>query len=205
MHLEAIKSEQREIFKRLRAFKEYYLTGGTALALQIGHRISLDFDFFSQREIPKSLLSEIKKIFGEYKIKIEVNHPEQLTVKLNETGLTFVKYPFPLIFKLIKYKGIKILSVPEIAATKAFTLGHRATLKDYVDIYFILKEGHISLREIIEISRKKFKDEFNQRLFLEQLLYLEDVEDVPIEFLKEEPTKLQIQKFFEKEIAKLKI
>jgi hypothetical protein len=205
MHLEAIKSEQKEIFKKLRYFKEYYLAGGTALALQIGHRISVDFDFFYDKKIPQSLLGKIRRIFKEYKIKTEVNNPEQLTVSLTGVTLTFVKYPFPLIFKLNEYQGVKLLSVPEIAVTKAFTIGHRATLKDYVDLYFILEERHCSLEEIIKISKKKFKDEFNQRLFLEQLIYLEDVEDMEIEYLKEQPTKVQIRDLFEKEVKGLKI
>jgi len=205
MHPEAIKSEQKKIFKKLKNFQEYYLAGGTALALQIGHRISIDFDFFSEKEIPQSLLPKIRRIFKEHKLKVEVNNPEQLTVNLKGVNLTFLKYPFPLIFKLTEYQGVKLLSVPEIAATKAYTIGQRATLKDYVDLYFILKEKHFSLEKIIAISKKKFKGEFNQRLFLEQLIYLEDVEEMEIEFLREKPTKRQLQKFFEKEVSKLKI
>lgn len=205
MHPEAIKSEQKKVLEGLKKFKEYYLAGGTALALQIGHRISVDFDFFDEKAIPKNLLPKIRRVFDKYKIKVEVNNSEQLTVSLNEVSLTFVKYPFPQIFALIECQGIKLLSVPEIASTKAFTISHRATLKDYVDLYFILKERHCLLSEIIKISERKFKDEFNRRLFLEQLIYLEDVEDIEIEFLKDKPTKLQIQKFFENEVRKLKI
>jgi hypothetical protein len=201
----AIKSEQKKIFEKLKNFKEYYLAGGTALALQIGHRISMDFDFFSQKEIPQNLLSKVKRVFNEYKIKIEVNNPEQLTLTLNETRLTFVKYPFPIILKLVEYQGVKMLSIVEIGATKAYTLGRRATLKDYVDLYFILKEKYASLEQIIRLAQRKFKDKFDKRLFLEQLIYLEDVEDIEIEFLKEKPTKNQIQKFFEKEVSKIKI
>lgn len=205
MHLEALKSEQKRILKKLRNFKEYYLAGGTALALQIGHRISVDFDFFTTKEIPSNLFEKVKRIFKGYKISAEVNNLEQLTVEIDGVGLTFVKYPFPLIFKLVEYQGIYLLSVEEIASTKAFSIGRRATLKDYVDLYFILKEKHCSLEKIIEVCKKKFKDEFNQRLFLEQLIYLKDIEDVPIEFLKEKPTKVQMQRFFEKEVAGLRI
>lgn len=205
MRLEVIKSEQKKIFEKLKNFKEYYLAGGTALAFQIGHRISVDFDFFSPKDIPKYLLSKIKRLFKEYKVKVEVNNPEQLTVTLNEVHLTFLKYPFPIILKLVKHQGVKMLSIPEIAATKAYTIGHQATLKDYVDLYFILKEKHTTLERIINLAQKKFKNEFNTRLFLEQLIYLEDIEDIEIEYLKEKPTKAQIQKFFEKEVSKLKI
>lgn len=205
MHPEVLKLKQKKIFKGLRDFKEYYLAGGTALALQIGHRISVDFDFFSKKDIPKSLINKIRRIFKEYKIKVEVSNPRQLTVSLDGVDITFVKHPFPLLFKLVEYQGVKLLSASEIAATKAYTIGHRAALKDYIDLYFILKEKQSSLKKIIEISKKKFKEEFNQRLFLEQLIYLEDVEDMEIRYLKIKPMKKEIQKFFEREVEKLKI
>ena len=205
MHPEAITLEQRRIFDKLRGFPEYYLAGGTALALQIGHRTSVDFDFFSKKEIPAQLLSKLRKIFKNSKITIIVNHPEQLTVTIDRTNLTFVKYSFPLIFKLKEYQGVKLLSIQEIAATKAYTLGRRATLKDYVDLYFVLKEKYLTLQKLIGICQKKYKDEFGPRLFLEQLIYLEDVEDMKIQFLKKPVLKEKMIKFFEKEIKKIKL
>ena len=66
MQLAALKLEQRKIFKKLRYFSEFYLVGGTALALQIGHRISVDFDLFSTKEIPPALLPRAKRIFKEF-------------------------------------------------------------------------------------------------------------------------------------------
>ena len=106
---------------------------------------------------------------------------------------------------MITYQEVKFLSVPEIAATKAYTVGRRPNFKDYVDLYFILKEKFISLPGIINICEKKYKDEFNDRLFLEQLVYLEDVIEAPIQFLKKPVTKEEMLKFFEKEIKKLKL
>ena len=138
MFSEAIKLEQRGVFDKLKNFPEFYLAGGTALALQIGHRISVDFDLFFGRNLPDSLLKKVRRIFKGSKIKVQINHSEQLTLNLNSTQLTFVKYPYPLISKLETYQRVKLLSVPEIAATKAFTVGRRITFKDYVDLYFIL-------------------------------------------------------------------
>lgn len=205
MHPEAISSEQKKIFDRLKNFPDYYLAGGTALALQIGHRISIDFDFFSKEEIPFQLLPKIKKIFKDYKIKTIVSHSEQLTVSIDGVNLTFVKYPFPLIFKLKRYKGLKLLSVPEIAAAKAYSLGRRATLKDYVDLYWIIKNKYLTLKKLIGITQRKYKQVFDPRLFLEQLIYLKDVADIEMQFLEKKVTKKEIQNFFEKEVRKLKL
>ena len=205
MRIEVLKSEQKEIFKRLKHFPEFYLVGGTALALQIGHRISVDFDLFSAKEIPPTLLPKIKRVFKEFKIKTVINHSEQLSVMVNETKLDFVKYNFPLILKLIKFEEVKILPAAEIAATKAYVLNHRGTLKDYVDLYFVLKNKYTTLEKIKKIAEKKYNDEFNFRLFLEQLVYLEDVKDIEIQFLRKPISKEQMAKFFQEEIKKIKL
>lgn len=204
MHPEVLTSKQKEIFSKLKNFPEFYLAGGTALALQIGHRISVDFDFFSEKEIPSELLPKIKKIFRDSKVEVVVDHSEQLTVSITGINLTFAKYPFPPIFRLKKYKGIKMLSVSEIAATKSYSLGRRATLKDYVDLYYLLKEKYLTLQKLINITKKKYK-EFDPRLFLEQLIFLEDVEDIEIQFLKKRVSKKEIEKFFQSQIKELKL
>lgn len=205
MNPEAIPLENREIFKRLKNFREFYLAGGTALALQIGHRISIDFDLFTNNELQKKLLNDLEWTYKDFKIKIEVNTPEQLTVFIEKIGLTFLKYPFPLIFDLVEFQGLKMLKVPEIGSTKAYSIGRRATFKDYVDLYFILKERHSSLEEIIDISEKKYGEAFNKRLFLEQLIYFKDVSEIKIKFLKEKVNKKQLESFFKNLIKKIKI
>lgn len=205
MHLEAITSKRRKIFDKLKDFSEYYLAGGTALALQIGHRVSIDFDLFAKENISSNLLRKIRRVFKDNQIKIIVSHSEQLSVKINNTKIDFVKYNFPLVSEPIKFEGLKILSVPEIALTKAFTLSYRGTMKDYVDLYFILKEKYITLKEIKKGAEKKYKDEFNFRLFLEQVVYLEDIQEEEIEFLRDKVAKEEIKTFFEKEIKKTKI
>ena len=205
MFSEAIKLEQRKIFEKLKHFPEFYLVGGTALALQIGHRISIDFDLFSEKEIPPGLLDKAKRIFKEFKIEIIMNHSEQLSVLIDKTKIDFVKYNFPPASDLLEFRGVKLLSVPEIATAKAYTVGRRITFKDYIDLYFILKKKFVSLQKIISICKKKYKNEFNERLFLEQLVSLEEAEEVPIEFLKKTVSKKEMIKFFEKEIKKIKI
>ncbi len=136
MHLEVLKSKQREILSKLKNFPSFYLRGGTALALQIGHRISIYFDLFSKRDIPADLIEKVEKIFKDFKVNIIINISEQLSVEIDNTKLDFVKYPFPLLLDLVKFDGVSILKIPEIAAMKAYTIGRRATLKDYI-AYFI--------------------------------------------------------------------
>ena len=205
MHPEALKLKQKKIFESLNKFPEFYLAGGTALALQIGHRISVDFDFFSNKDIPSTLIEKVKQVFNGFKIKIILNHSEQLTVLIDDVRLDFIKYKFPLILELIKFENIKIVKIPEIAAMKAYALNYRGTYKDYIDLYFILKNNYATLENIKEIANRKYKDAFDFRLFLEQIVYLKDIKKEKIDFLKRKVNIKEIEKFFEKEIEKIKV
>lgn len=205
MQLAALKSEQQEIFKRLKNFPEFCLVGGTALALQLGHRLSIDFDLFSKREIPKSLLPKAKRVFAGFKVRTILNHSEQLSIVVGRTKVDFVKYSFPLLLKTIGVEGVKLVAVSEIAVMKAFAIGQRGTMKDYVDLYFIIKEKHTTLENIKKLAERKYKDEFNFRLFLEQLIYTSDVKRERIEFLREPVTEAQMAAFFTEQIKKLKL
>lgn len=96
-----------------------------------------------------------------------------------------------------------MLPISAIAVMKAYALGRRATYKDYVDLYFVLRERHTSLSAITETAKRVYGDEFGIRLFLEQLVYLKDVREAPIRFLKKPVTKTEIESFFRKEVGKM--
>ena len=205
MYPEALTEKGRELFPLLRSFADFYLAGGTALALQIGHRVSADFDLFSDREIPHDLFSETKKVFAGREIALSVRNPDELTIFVDGIKATFLHYPFPVLGEKVLLDGLAILSVPEIAATKAYTIGRRGSFKDYADLYFILSGQHASLADIADLAKKKYGGEFNGRLFLEQLLWLDDLADTEIIFLKPAVDKNQIKRLFEEKIRELRI
>jgi predicted nucleotidyltransferase component of viral defense system len=201
MHREVLTKRATELFELLSRFPGFYLAGGTALALQIGHRVSVDFDLFSDKNIERSLLSRVGRVFSDAaSIAPLVNNADELTALVDDVKITFLKYPFPTFDPFVIYETVPLLSVREIAATKAYTIGRRGAYKDYIDLYFILSEQHATLTEIIEIAEKKFGVEFNSRLFLEQLVYLDDVEDTEIQFLKHAVTRSELLSFFETNI-----
>lgn len=205
MYQEALSKEGRNIFVELKNFPEFYLAGGTALAIQIGHRISVDFDLSSPEEISKGLFPKIKKIFSSKKIALSISNPDELTIFINDIKISFTRYPFPIISDLVECEKVKLAGIKEIAAMKAYAIGRRGSYKDYIDLYFIISEGLASLEEIINISEKKFGLEFNSRLFLEQLTYLEDIEDTDILFLENKVGKSELEAFFEEMIKKLEL
>lgn len=205
MHPEALNVKGKEIFPKLKHFSDFYLAGGTALALQIGHRISVDFDLFSENDIQENLLKKAREIFARQEFEISVNNKEELTFFINGVKISFIKYPFPVLGDFVNYEGVKLLNLKELCATKAYTIGRRGSFKDYVDLYFAVSLKYAGLMEIIELAEKKYAGEFNSRLFLEQLIYLEDIEDTEILFLAESADKIKIEKFFKAEIQKLNL
>ena len=202
MHLEALTEKAAAFLKYLPLFNGFYLAGGTALALQLGHRVSVDFDLFSLQKIEKHLLPLVKKTLPA-DITISVNNAEELTIFADDIKITFLYYPFPLVEALTSINALDVLSVREIGITKAYTIGRRGSFKDYVDLYVIITGGFASLTDIITLSQKKFGAEFNTRLFLEQIIYLEDIEDTDILFLTKSISKKEIQQFFEEQVKTL--
>lgn len=203
MHAEALDKNIGALFPVLVKFPDFYLGGGTALAFQIGHRISKDLDLFSDKPIGKGLLPKARKVFSGREIKPLVNTADELTILVDGTKITFLYYPYPVLLGFVFYRKVRLLSVKEIAASKMYTIGRRGEFKDYVDLYYVLKENHASLDELISVSQNKYGSEFNPRLLLEQLVYLQDLETTEIIFLKESVSKTRLQRFMEQQAGKL--
>lgn len=204
MHPEALTEQGKGIFPRLAQFSGFYLAGGTALALQIGHRVSVDFDLFSDHAIEKTLFDQVKKVYADFPVNPSVNNADELTVFVGDAKLTFLHYPFPVLLDTAVEEGVKMLSVPELAATKAYTIGRRGSYRDYIDLYFVIAEKFAKLEEIIRLAEQKYSDAFNGRLFLEQLMYLNDIENTEIHQLRGAPVdKTSLENFFTEEIKKI--
>jgi len=197
MHREVLTKSAAELFGSLARFSGFYLAGGTALALQIGHRLSVDFDLFSPDEIDRALFQRIRRVFLGADISPLVNNADELTVLVNNVKITFLKYPFPPDEPFVVYENIPLLSVRDITVTKAYTIGRRGSYKDYVDLYFIIAEQHTTLADIVQGAEQKYGADFNSRLFLEQLVYMDDIEDTEIKFLKPSILPGDVRSFFE--------
>ena len=202
-----LTDEMQKIYPLLGEFQDdFYLAGGTGLALLIGHRISVDFDFFSDKPIKKTLVRKIEEIFSKFQIQIVLNTKDELTVIVGDTKITFLYYPFPKVLPLEVDDKIQILSTKEILASKAYSIGRRGIYKDYIDLYAGLNDNLISLSEILDIAKNKYGPAFNDRLFLEQLLYLDDVEEIQIVMIDRPlPSKKELIDFFSSKILEIKI
>lgn len=201
MHQEVLTKEQAELLPLVKKFiKDFGLVGGTAIALQIGHRRSIDFDLFSYREFNNAKIRKLIIKSGHKIGKVYKDETGQFTFFVNKVQFTFFYYPFEI--ELAKHFE-KILRMPDLltlAAMKAYALGRRAKWKDYVDLYFIINKYH-SIEKIVKRSQAIFKGEFNERIFREQLVYFKDIDyQEEVEFLpgfsvSDEKVKKELIKF----------
>ncbi len=168
--------------------------------LQIGHRRSYDFDCFTEKKLPKTLLHKTRKLFGS-SIVIEVDEEWMLTVR-TKTGVevSFVEHPYPLLQKPIKTPSISLFHMDDLAANKANVIGRRPAWRDYVDLFVLLKWKLYTIDSLIRLAEKKFSGEFNPKLFLQQLVFFDDVKVVDTAFLKNSSTAEEIKTFLSEQV-----
>ena len=194
LHKEILTKEQIKLLPLISKFyKNFGLVGGTAVALQIGHRRSVDFDLFSPAKFGnQSLLNQILDFQAPN--EIIVNKLGELTLILNGVKFTFFRFPYNIAYSENFDGVIKMPNLLTLAAMKAFAIGQRSKWKDYVDMYFILKD-HYSVQEISASGKKEFGDQFNEKLFRSQLAYFDDISyKEPVAFLPGFETKDSIIK-----------
>ena len=195
IHLELLGKKRQSVLEKLSIFKkEGFLAGGTALMLQIAHRYSFDFDLFFQRPLKDANYRKLQSLFDIEQTRVK-NQDLFLLMTKDGVEINFVHYYFPRLFKPISTKYLSLYDTRDIAADKAITLGRRATWRDYFDLFYFLYKKIFTLDQIIDLAERKFKVEFNPALFLEQLIYYEDIQDQRLTFYKEKFSPEFIKKF----------
>ena len=198
MNKQVLNFDQLQLVPLLKSFSQsYYLAGGTAIALHLGHRRSLDFDLFTDKSFDPMQLRA--KILHGHKIDQTFSQGEgELTVLINKVKITFFHYPFLVERSDLFADIIRLPDLLILGAMKAFALGRRAKWKDYVDLYFIFQKH--SLQELMDKTNSIFKSEFNEKLFRTQLSYFEDIDySEEIEYMTGfEKKDDEIKRFLEK-------
>ncbi len=196
MYKHVLTQQQIELLPLIKEFaKEFYLVGGTAVALHIGHRRSIDFDLFTNRDIKRKRIKRFieKHQFPTTDILYEAY--DQLHVVVNSVKMTFFHFPHHIEHPIEFEEIIQIPSLMNLAAMKAYALGGRAKWKDYVDLYFLLKD-YCNLQEISHQAKDIFGSFFNEKLFREQLAYFKDIDyRENVEFVGTEISEDEIKEF----------
>jgi hypothetical protein len=196
MFTNILTANQVELLPLVKEFSpDYYLVGGTAIALHLGHRRSIDFDLFTSGRIKKQ---SIKRIIDCHKCPVSdilFEDSEQLHLVINDVKLTFFSYPYRIDAPIDFDRIIHMPDILTLAAMKAYALSGRAKWKDYVDIYMLLKD-HFSLAQISEKSKDLFSTYYNEKLFREQLCYFQDLDySEKVDFVVEPVSDEEIKRF----------
>ena len=184
LSIQTIQPDTLELLKHLSAFPELSATrlvGGTALALQYGHRMSVDLDFFGQLPQDKEELIAIAKQVGEAVVLNKSNFILQMTI--NNVKVDFVDYSrYVWIDEPVKGDGFVLASDKDIAAMIVNAIMGRGTRKDFVDLFVLLQ--HYSLAEILDFYKQKYPEHSEYRALL-SMTYFEDAEmqDMPKMFI----------------------
>lgn len=175
-----------------------YLAGGTAAALHLGHRYSYDLDFFTPKRFDaKAVLRKLKKI-KEY--RLEKMSWQTVLGYIGNIQCTLFFYQYPLLADTYEFRKCRVADLKDLAAMKIAALSDRGVKRDFVDLYFIIREGKISLEETLDLYGKKFNvPEANRFHILRSLMYFADAENQRMPRMLKNVSWKEIKKFLEQE------
>ncbi|MCL4514505.1 MAG: nucleotidyl transferase AbiEii/AbiGii toxin family protein [Firmicutes bacterium] len=154
----------------------FYLAGGTGLALQLGHRISGDLDFFCPEEFEPWSLKDRLAAAGQFAVASEARGT--LHGIFNSAKVSFLKYSYPLLFPTKNLTGIEIADYREIALMKITAISSRGSKKDFVDLYFVCQEYSLIL--LMDLFEEKYrKASYSKYHILKSLTFFEDADAEP--------------------------
>jgi len=178
MFEKAIDSKTRQVLRKIRetqVLENFYLAGGTALSLILGHRKSIDLDFFSS-SFPKFeiLVAKLKTLNP----KVINQDKGTLDLYIDGVKVSFLEYKYPLVGDFLEFDQVKVASLEDIACMKLSAISSRGSKKDFIDLYFILQK--FSLGELLALFEKKFKGvNYQMSHILKSLVYFEEAEKQP--------------------------
>lgn len=179
MYKEAIDKQTRRVWRKIAKSgiaDNFYLAGGTALAVHFGHRKSIDLDFFSQEDFSTSDLKGQLPQIG--KIVLLGESDGTLHITVDHVMVSFFRYRYNLLFLPVKFEGLKLADERDIAAMKLDAVSSRGSKKDFIDIHELL--GKYTLSELIEFFKIKYAGiRYNMLHILKSLVYFDDADGEP--------------------------
>jgi predicted nucleotidyltransferase component of viral defense system len=199
--LSANAARTMELLARQEVIASFYLAGGTALALQWGHRISVDLDFFNDAVDETVLLGALSKEIAN--IKVVSQAAQTLHLEIDSTKVSFIGYPYPVLFPLKTYAGLKVADSRDIAAMKLSALASRGSKRDFIDLYVLAQQ--YGLDEIFRLFARKFSHlSFNDIHLLKALSYFSDADQQPDPHMLQPIEWSAVKRFFLTRVPRLR-
>ena len=178
-----------------------YLAGGSALALHFGHRVSVDFDFFTNAHFESEKIAGLLRKLGDF--DVDTLTEDTLLGQFMSVKFSLFYYKYPLLFEPAKFEGINIAATGDISAMKIAAIMDRGTKKDFIDVYFLDKKG-TTLEECLKYYDKKYKALANNMYsIITSLSYFVDAEESEMPKMIESISWKDVKKFFEREAVRL--
>lgn len=173
-----VSTNTLELLKRLmeeNLFHDMRLVGDTALALQYGHRNSIDLDFFGELEASNDDILSVLNQFNELEV---LKQSDKIKIYIiNGVKVDFVSYEYPWLDEVVREDGIRLASPKDIGAMKIYAAEGRGSRKDFIDIYYLLKR--FSLKELLSFYKSKYPNH-SEFVALRSLTYFFDAETYPM-------------------------
>lgn len=178
---------------------QFYLAGGTALAIHLGHRMSIDLDFFSRSDFSIEKIKKELSLLGD----VVVNDQEDgtLNASLDGVKISFLRYDYAQLYPYVVFENVNLADERDIAAMKIDAASSRGSKKDFIDLYFLLEK--YSLVELIVFFEKKFSDiKYNKLHILKSLVYFSDAEAEPMPMMLKEVSWQKVKEKISQEVLK---
>jgi hypothetical protein len=202
-HREVIPASTETTLRTLRdahLVDRFYLAGGTGLALQFGHRLSLDLDFFAHEQFDEEgLLQQVQVLDG---FSLVARAPYTLHATVNETKVSFLGYAYPMLFPAKLFLGVAVADPRDIACMKLSAIASRGTKRDFVDLYLCAQS--YGLPEILRLFHQKYAQTHYSRIhILKSLTFFIDAEKDPMPHMLVTLDWDKVKQFFLQEAPRL--
>lgn len=180
--------------------ERFYLAGGTGLALQFGHRLSRDLDFFAQDQYDEdAFLQQLQKLDD---FRLTAKAPYTLHVTIDEAKISFLGYTYPMLFPTSSFSNVAVADPRDIACMKLSAIASRGTKRDFIDLYFCVQR--YGLKSILDLFQRKYAQTNYSRIHIfKSLSYFDDAELDPLPHMLAPIDWDRVKQFFRKEVPQL--
>ena len=202
-HREAIDAGVEQVLgdlQKVPMLAPFYLAGGTGLALRLGHRRSIDLDFFAGENFNEDLL--VQKLQQLQNFGLVAKAPATIHATIRDTKVSFMSYAYPLLFPVESFLGARIADPREIGCMKISAIASRGTKRDFIDLYALSQE--YGLKQLLVWFGQKFSQtNYNQVHVLKSLSYFDEAERDPLPHMLVPFSWDEVKRFFAREVPRL--
>ena len=200
-HREVITASTEATLRTLRdahIVDRFYLAGGTGLALQFGHRLSLDLDFFATVQFDEETLLQRVHTLEEFSLVAKAPHTLHTTI--GETKVSFLGYTYPVLFPEVRFLEVAVADLRDIACMKVSAIASRGTKRDFIDLY--VSAQRFGLTEVLQLFDRKYAQTHYSRIhILKSLTFFGDAEKDPMPHMLIPLDWGEVKRFFLREVS----